>query len=38
MNLAVKAAVGIVGAPLIYFIPDRLDRFEELDKPEPPRE
>lgn len=36
MNLAVKAIVGIAGAPLIYFIPDRLDRFEELDKPEPP--
>lgn len=36
VNLAVKAAVGIAGAPLIYFIPDRLDRFEDLDKPEPP--
>ena len=31
-NLAVKAIVGIAGVPLIYAIPNTLDRFDEIDK------
>ncbi len=31
-NLAVKAIVGIAGVPLIYAIPNKLDRFDEIDK------
>lgn len=36
-NLVVKAIIGIAGVPLIYAIPNRLDRFDELDR-EPPKE
>ncbi len=30
-NLAVKAIIGLVGVPLIYLIPNRLERFDEID-------
>lgn len=32
INLTVKAIIGVVGIPLIYLIPNRFDRFDELDK------
>lgn len=35
-NLVIKAIIGIAGVPLIYAIPNHLDRFEELDR-EPPK-
>ena len=31
-NLAVKAIIGVAGVPLIYAIPNKLDRFDEIDK------
>ena len=36
MNLIVKAVVGIGGIPLIYLVPDKYDRFDELDRKDPP--
>jgi len=37
-NLVVKAIIGIAGVPLIYAIPNHLDRFEELDRDPPKNE
>lgn len=32
MNLIVKAVVSIAGIPLIYLVPNKYDRFDELDR------
>ncbi len=32
INLTVKAIIGVIGIPLIYLIPNRFDRFDELDR------